>query len=335
MVSASGQSWAQTDEERAGARTAARDGAKAFGEGRWADAIDLFSRAQALVKAPPHLLYIARAHEKLGQWVKAREYYLQIKRTQLADDAPAAFIEAKQTAETELAVLEPRLPYVTVSVQGAGSAAVTVTMNGVQIPAALVGVRRPVDPGEHKFQAFAKDMESEVVAVRVKEGAKENVALTLIAKPGAVAPAGTTGPDAASAPSPAANAASRDTGTTDSGPSGMRIGGYVALGVGAVGLIGGTVFALSASSKRGEADDLCNLPGGKCPEDKKSEIEALDDDASGASTLSVAGFVLGGLGVATGVTLLLLSPKSESARVPAPRVTPWIGYKSAGLSGRF
>jgi hypothetical protein len=334
MLSVPSRSWAQSDEERAGARTAARDGAKAFNEGRWADAVDLFSRAQALVKAPPHLLYIARAQEKLGQLVKARENYLQVKRMQLADDAPAAFTEAKQAAEAELAVLEPRLPYVTVNVQGAGDAPVTVTMNGAQIPSALVGVRRPVDPGDHKFQAFAKGMESNVVTVSVKESAKEIVALTLVAKPGAAGTPPTPVPEGSEA-APGGTTPPRDTGPTESGPNGMRIGGYVALGVGAVGLIGGTYFALSASSKRGEADDLCTLPGAKCPEDKKSEIESLDEDAKSASTLSVAGFVIGGLGVATGVTLLLLSPKSESARAPALQVTPWIGYKSAGLVGRF
>ena len=99
--------------------------------------------------------------------------------------------------------------------------------------------------------------------------------------------------------------------------------------------IGGTYFALSASSKRGEADDLCTLPGGKCPENKKSEIESLDEDAKGASTLSVAGFVVGGLGIATGVTLLLLAPKSESARVPAPRVTPGSGTRARAWSADF
>jgi len=40
---------AQTDEERAGARAAAQEGASAFREKRWADSIDLFTRAESLV----------------------------------------------------------------------------------------------------------------------------------------------------------------------------------------------------------------------------------------------------------------------------------------------
>jgi hypothetical protein len=33
------------------------------------DALDLFSRAESIIHAPPHLLYIARAHDKLGKLV--------------------------------------------------------------------------------------------------------------------------------------------------------------------------------------------------------------------------------------------------------------------------
>src|SRR5262245_55707147 len=43
---------AQSDEERAGARAAAQEGASAFREKRWSDAIDLFTRAESLVHSP-------------------------------------------------------------------------------------------------------------------------------------------------------------------------------------------------------------------------------------------------------------------------------------------
>jgi len=328
--------FAQTDEERAGARAAAQEGAKAFEESRWADAIDLFSRAQALVKAPPHLLYIARSHEKLGQLVKAREAYLKITREKIADDAPAAFREAQASAQKELAALEPRLPYVSVVVQGAGPLPVTVTMDGQKVPQALVGVPRPVDPGEHKFQGFAEKMETNVSTVSLREGARETVVLTLQEAAGGGAPV-------ASAPNtentkPVGGEPQAD--TTQSGTNSMRIASYAAFGVGAVGLIVGTIFTLKAGSKRGEADDLCNAPGGKCPLDKKDEIDSLDKDADSASRLGVIGFVVGGLGIGAGVTLFVLSNKKSGSTAkqnkPAgPSISPWIGVGSAGVTGRF
>jgi hypothetical protein len=325
--------FAQTDEERAGARAAATEGAKAFEEGRYADAIDLFTRAQSLVKAPTHLLFLARSQEKLGQLVAARESYLKIKREQLASDAPQAFQDAQQAAMGELAALEPRLPYVKVVVEGAGPKPYTVTMDGVQMANALVGVPVPADPGEHKFQATAEGLQSEVASVTVKEGAKETIALKLVDAPGAGAAAPVAAPATGSDATPDSGAPPTHD-TAKGGSNGMKIGAYAALGVGVVGLGLGTVFALKASSKRGEADDLCNLPGGKCPADKKDQIDSLDSDADSASGVSVAGFVVGGLGVAAGVTLLVLSSKSSSS-ARAPAVTPWVGYKSAGVLGRF
>src|ERR1700709_1363758 len=69
MVLAQPSAWAQTDDDRAGARVAATEGVKAINEKRWADAADLFTRAESLVHSPVHLLYLARAQEKLGKLV--------------------------------------------------------------------------------------------------------------------------------------------------------------------------------------------------------------------------------------------------------------------------
>jgi len=55
------------DENRAAARSAAVAGATAMNEGRFAEAADLFTRAEALVHAPTHLLYLARTQVKLGR----------------------------------------------------------------------------------------------------------------------------------------------------------------------------------------------------------------------------------------------------------------------------
>ena len=57
---------AQTDLERATARDAANSGRAAFDAGQYERAIDSFSRAESLVHAPPHLLFLARAQAKLA-----------------------------------------------------------------------------------------------------------------------------------------------------------------------------------------------------------------------------------------------------------------------------
>ena len=48
----------------------------------------------------------------------------------------------------------------------------------------------------------------------------------------------------------------------------------------------------------------------------------------------VVGFAAGGIGVATGVTLLVMG-LSHKKHAESAAVTPWVGLRSAGLSGRF
>src|SRR5688572_16337830 len=92
---------AQSDHERAAAREAAGAGLAAYEAGEYQRAIDSMSRAEQLVHALPHLLYLARAQSKLGRLVAARETYLKIARERLAENAPPAFIEAQAAALEE------------------------------------------------------------------------------------------------------------------------------------------------------------------------------------------------------------------------------------------
>lgn len=320
--------FAQNDEQKAGARAAADEGGKAFEAGKFGDSLDLFTRAESLLHALPHLLYIARSHEKLGHLVKARETYLKMTREKLADGAPDAFKDAQTKAQTELQALEPRIPKVTISVKGDGAASAKVQMDGADVPAALVGIPHPVDPGQHKFVASGDGVKSEETSVDIKEGGSETVELELKASADAGGGAAAGGGE---------GSATLDPTEATKGANGLRIASYVALGVGVVGLIGGTVFALQSKSKRDDAKALCNNPDGSCPDDKRNEINSLDDDADKAKTFATVGFVVGGVGIAAGVTMFLLSGKkqSEPAAMYKPKVTPWVGFGSAGLSGSF
>ena len=95
----SAPSFAVTDTERAGARAAANQGADAFDQGKWAEAVELFSHAEALVHSPIHLSYIARAQLKLGHWVEAYELFNRIKREPV--EAPVSAPVAEEAADAE------------------------------------------------------------------------------------------------------------------------------------------------------------------------------------------------------------------------------------------
>ncbi|GAC1574991.1 MAG: hypothetical protein NVS3B20_24860 [Polyangiales bacterium] len=341
---------AQSDEDRAGARQLARDGKKAVDEKRWADAIDLFTRAESLVHSPTHLLFLARAQVNVGHLVKAREIYLRIQKEQLPAGAPKAFEDAKSAADTELEALEPRIPELKIVVEGAASDAVVVTMDGVVVSKALVGVSRPLDPGDHKVTATSTGLAAEG-AVTVIDGANET--LTLKLKPTDAAPAATITASAASAATPESTASSAPPPTTTAAPksafvapaadvapdnasssgSGLRTGAYLSLGVGVVGLAAGTIFLLRAGSKKQKADDLC--PNAVCPLSQADEINQLDSDAKSARTLSTVGFIVGGVGLIGGVMLFLLSGSEPTKSAGRPSIQPFIGLNSAGFMGRF
>ena len=203
-------------------------------------------------------------------------------------------------------------------------------MDGVPVPVALIGVARPADPGQHTLQATGKGVTSDPQTITLKEGGTATVTLQLKPAPGAAPVVPPMTPE----PAPATPTAALDTSSASSG-NGLRTASYVAFGVGVVGIAAGTVFALKANSKYSDGNALCD---GQDPcqlsPAQAAQREQLGKDGDSAKTLSIIGFVAGGVGVAAGTTLFILSGKKD--REPAQAgIHPWIGLGWAGLSGRF
>jgi hypothetical protein len=354
-LSTAGPASAQSDEQRASARALATEGAAAFNEGRFKDSADLFARAESLMHAPPHLLFLARSYAKTGQVVKARETYMKIVKEQLSASSPQAFRDAQASAQDELRVVEPRIAKLTIQVAGAENVKdLTVSVDGVAIPSVMIGIAQPVDPGEHKVSALATGKRAQPQSVSLKEGERSALTLKLEVDPSAVAPPAAGVAPAAVTPAAAAppeasgaNLAPPASGTptgdqgVSSGSNGMKIAGYSALGVGVVGLGLGTVFVLKSSAKRSDADDLfktcpSSSSGRLCSEDVKGRINDFDSQADSARTLGIVGFAVGGVGVAAGITLLVLSGNQSSASTAsAAHWVPLVGPNYAGVAGTF
>ncbi|RYZ08199.1 MAG: hypothetical protein EOO73_09050 [Myxococcales bacterium] len=332
---------AQTKEQKAGARAAADAGADAFDAGKYAEAADLFERAERLVHAPPHLLYAARSHAKLGHFVEARELYLTLTRERLADSAPRVFRDAQQMGEKELNEVESRLAYVSVVVQGgAGATSVRVTRNGEDVPPELLGVPTPVNPGDYSYQALADGMESTATTIKLREGVRDTVLLTLRDIPGA-SKKKPTAPGAAPAEGEASNGSLLSAPSTDSAASGggrpLLVGSIAGFGVAVAGGVLGTLFLSKSNDTADKSDALfaqCQVTGCAKGSPRALEIEGLDDDATSQRGVAIAGFVVGGVGLAAGVTLLILD-QNRSTTVAGARVTPVIGTNYLGIAGRF
>lgn len=328
---------AQSDEQRADARSLAVQGVKAFSEGRWQDAVDFLDRAESLVHAPTHLLFLARAHAKLRHYVKARELYLRIAHQTIGASASQAFRDAQASAADEVADVEPHIGQLTISVRGPDPNTAKVTMDGAAVQSVLIGVARPVDPGEHQVNVEASGFAAQSKKVTVGDGGSATVVLELApggssaTAPGSPSSASTGSAGALSSPPPALD-------TRSSSRSGKRIGAYVALGVGAVGLGAGTFFVVRSASKRADADKKFEECGGAtgCRKDDplSAEVSSLDRAAGSAKTLGIIGFAVGGAAVATGVTLFVLSGGRKKTTADVS-VSPWVGLGNAGLRGTF
>jgi hypothetical protein len=332
VVLAPSPCFAQTAQEKAGAREAAEAGAEAFDAGKYEQAIDLFKRAESVVHATPHLLYLARAYAHLNQLVQARESYLAIVSEPPAVNAHQVLKDTYNAAEAELDKLEPRVPRVTIVVQGEGGNGVQVTVDDAPFPAALLGVPQPINPGSHQFKATADGAESSPTTLEVREGARETVMLTLRAG---------DGKPVSASPSGATKSSGGDVAADTGGTSTRSIVAYSALGVGAIGVGLGTLFLVQRGGAQGDADDLydaCKARMGGCTGDERAAIGDKDDEAQSKLVLSLVSYGVGAIGLGTGITLLLLDsdePGSGASETARPGVRPWIGLGSVGLNGRF
>jgi hypothetical protein len=317
---------ALTDAEKAGARAAAEQGGLAYQDGRFAEAVDYFTRAEEIVHATPHLLYIARASAQLGRLIAAREAYLKIVQEEVAPRGPRIFVETKAQAESELAELEPRIPSVSIVVEGAGKEPFEVLRDDVVLPAVLVGIPQPLDPGEHTFSAKAKNMASDVQKVTVREGAQQTVVLKLQPVAGAEVATTTAGEDVVS---------------ESKGKPGLKIAGYSAIGLGVVGVVLGTVFVLQSGDSFAAADriyDGCPQNADDmavCSSADRTEIDRLDSQGQTQGIIGGVGFAVGGVALATGVVLLVMGSKGKKASPASAYVEPIVGFGTLGLRGAF
>ncbi|HYQ46512.1 MAG TPA: hypothetical protein VER11_31300 [Polyangiaceae bacterium] len=302
-------------EDRATARSLATEGYWALRDKRYAEAADRFSRADALVHAPTLTLDWARSLMGLGRLVEAAERYELIIREGVDPKAPPSWQRALSDAKTELAALRPRLSWVTITVTGGGTDA-NVTIDGVAVSAAALGVRRAINPGAHDFAVAAKGYLGGHQALSLAEGEENSVTLELKLDPDQQQPEPVI---EAPKPEPVAPAP----------PTRNHTPAYVAFGVGAAGLVVGSVSGILWLSKRATLEKHC--PNSQeCPPDQSDNVDAYHT----LSIVAPTGFAVAAAGIATGITLWALEGSSAS---PARGlvVRPYVGVGSIGARGSF
>lgn len=216
---------AQSAADKATARQVATEGISLFNAGNYADALDRMRRAQALYAAPVHLLYIARSEVKLSQLVEAAEDYQTLVRFSLPPNPPKAFADAVEDGKKELAELEPRIPKLQLKVEPANVQGVELTIDDKPVPAAVIGIERPINPGAHQIKVKAPGYKDAASSVDVKEAETKTTTLTLEQQQGGQAPAA----GAAAAGPPSADKGGKGKGEAKPSPVGFLLGARLGL----------------------------------------------------------------------------------------------------------
>ncbi len=314
-------------ENVAAARSLGLQGIKLADAGDCKGAIEKLSRAESLYHAPSILGRLGECQVNVGQVVVGTENLNRVVREELAANAPKAFRDAQTRAKGVLNSALPKIAHLTVKVDPP-DAKPSVTVAGAAIPAALIGVERPTDPGTHEVVVTAPGYLAQKTTVTLTEGGSQELALKLEKDPATVAATPPPAPPpvvVAPPPAPPSDTSSKKNNTL----------AYVALGVGGAGLLVGGVTGFLALGKK---SDLDGCQDKKCPSSEESTL----DSAKSLATVSTVGFAVGFVGVGAGIVLLLTGNNSASASVARPKlayhgvkVEPWFGGNSAGLNGTF
>lgn len=308
----------------AAARAIGTEGLRLAESGNCKDAVDKLDRAEKLHHAPTTLQKLGECQLQAGKIVLGLEALRRVARETLPADAPPVFQAAKQRAQLLLDQNAGKVAQLHVTVTLPAGVTPVVTVDGEAVPAALVDVDRPTDPGSHVVEATAPGYRKASQTVTLKEGERSALTLAPEAEPNAPAPvAQATGTTTTEPAKPTSPPSAKTTRTV----------AYALYGAGAAGLLVGTIFGAVALGKKGGLNDDCDeQPDGTrlCTRGDRT----ADDRTSlkTYATVSTVGFVVGGAGVVGGTIALLFS---RSAAKGGPVGGLQIGPTSVGYRGSF
>jgi hypothetical protein len=280
----------------------------------YAAALPKYEAADALMTVPTTGLAVARTQAALGKLVEARDKALQVSRLPEQAGEPGVFRAARQEAAQLAASLEPRIPSLRVVVEGAPAGTrVRIAIDGREIPPAAAKLPRKLNPGKHTVVASADGYADAREELSIAESAKEEVTLRLSLQ-GEQAPV-TSEPITAETPEGGKKTSSLV---------------YIGFGIGAAGIVAGSVAGYLSMSKTSDIKDGCN--GDSCPAGSESDA----DSARTLAWVSNIGFGVGVIGIGIGIYGLVSSGGSSERPPPRARaVQPVIGARYLGLQGSF
>jgi hypothetical protein len=284
--------------DRATGRQLFQDAGEAMERGDFAQAAELYGRSNAIFPAPTAALGQARALVKLGRLADAYERYSEIAMADPAAAPTEPFQRAIESARKERDLVFARMPFLVIEVDGSGQ----VSLDERPLSPEALGVKRAVNPGEHRITAPGVDR-----VVTVAEGQVLEVPIRIA--PGAAG--------AEAEPAPAA-----DSPADASDGSAQRLTGYVLIGLGGASLIASVITGALYVGSRREVDDECDDQN-LC---SQAGLDAVDQTRT-LGTVNVITLIGGAAAAGVGLTLVLTADDGDQLAV-GPTLSP----HTAGLT---
>jgi hypothetical protein len=294
----------------AAARAQLQQGYALKQQGKCDEAIPHFVESVRLDRQPKALINLADCEEKLGKMAASLAHFVEAR-----DLARAQGLDPLQKlADEHVQGLEKRMPKLAVRLAKGAPSDTTIMRDGAELGPVSLNAPLPIDLGKHIIVARGGGLEHKY-EVTLSEGDTKELEVTPVG--GTPLPPATPSVSAGGAflPNSSGNPgqASIDRGPS-SGPKGTSIQrtiGFATIGVGAVGLVVGTIYGLKTNRKNDEIDAICPT-GTICGADDQQRYHAAVDDAKGFSTISTIGFVAGGVVLGAGIVTILTAPRATT-----------------------
>lgn len=275
-------------------------------EGKFAEGCETLEASQRLESNVNTLLNLAACREKNGQLATAWALFLRAAAEARKHPSDHVLV---QVAIGFSAKLEPRLPYLTVSVPDTSRVdGLVISVDGRTLDPAEYNQGIPVDPGSHEVVGRAPGHEPWRTTAAIAAAERKSVEVPRFKEVAKLAPVPRSPRRAAA-------------GATPRGMPGLRKAAIGAGAVGVVGLAAMTAFGLQARSSWNQA--------------QADNDDELRRDAESRAGLATIGGVVGVAGVAAGVTLWIVGKPSRAERRSA--WMPIVSDRELGLAvgGRF
>jgi serine/threonine-protein kinase len=303
-------------EDRAAAEALFAQGRALMQAKRYPEACAKLRQSLIAARGLGTMLWLADCYEQNGQLASAWRTFNEAAKIAAEKNDPR-----EQAARRHAQTLEPKLNRLSIAVfpqQKVEGLRIEIDDVPIDEPE---WIEAPVDAGAHVVRATAPgykplEMPIEVSMQSTVMTLPELKPLDANAAPKAV-PATHPAPAASQAPAPGPKENEVTLGPPETSHLPLRTIGFVALGVGAVGLGLGTFFGFKAKSDFDSSNEgPCRQPGDFCSP-AGLQLRSSADDAATVSTIS---FVAGGVLVAGGAALVIFAPTRQTAI--APQLSP-------------